>query len=177
MTKYLFESQRLGFKNLTNDVIDETIRMNSDSDVMKYFPTVMSPEESMAYINSAIQQQDDYGYSKYAVYVKNSDTFIGIIGLFQVNFESDIFGEVEIGWRLLKEYWHNGYATEGAERVIEYGFNDLDLSVIYSFTAIENKPSAQVMERIGMTYIGTFNHPKVDKGHQLEQHVLYEIHR
>ncbi|QVK12610.1 GNAT family N-acetyltransferase [Weissella ceti] len=175
MTNYLFESERLGFKELTQAVRNETIRMNSDSDVMKYFPEVMSAEESIAYIDSAIEQQNKYGYSKYAVYLKDSDTFIGIIGLFQINFESEIFGEVEIGWRLLKGYWHHGYATEGAERVIKYGFNELNLSAIYSFTAVKNKPSEKVMERIGMAYKGTFNHPKLDKGHPLEQHVLYEI--
>lgn len=175
VTEYLFESERLGFRELNHSVLDETIRMNNDPDVMQYFPAVMTAKESTEYIDNAIEQQKIYGYSKYAVYLKESDNFIGIIGLFQIDFRSDLLGEVEIGWRLLKEYWHHGYASEGAKRVLDYAFDELNLATIYSFTATQNKPSAQVMKRIGMTYKETFNYPKIEKGHPLEQQVLYQI--
>lgn len=57
MTHYLFESERLGFRELNHSVLDETIRMNNDPDVMQYFPAVMTAKESTEYIDNAIEQQ------------------------------------------------------------------------------------------------------------------------
>jgi ribosomal-protein-alanine N-acetyltransferase len=76
---------------------------------------------------------------------------------------------------LKKEIWNKGYATEGAKRCVQYGFEELKLGEIYSFTALPNLPSARVMQKIGMTQIGTFEHPRIPDGHFLKNHVLYHI--
>lgn len=82
---------------------------------------------------------------------------------------------MEIGWRLAKEFWKQGYATEGAKSALDYGFNVLNLDKIVSFTANINTPSQAVMERLGMQKVKNFDHPKVPLHHQLKAHVLYEI--
>lgn len=82
---------------------------------------------------------------------------------------------MEIGWRLAKEFWKQGYATEGAKAVLDYGFNILNLDKIVSFTATINTPSQAVMERLGMQKVKNFEHPKVPLHHELREHVLYEI--
>lgn len=83
----------------------------------------------------------------------------------------------EIGWRLNISAWGHGYASEGAKRVLKYAFKTLDLNEVVSFTAKINERSWKVMERIGMSRDAAedFDHPKVQKGHQLERHVLYRI--
>ena len=81
---------------------------------------------------------------------------------------------MEIGWRLAYDYWGKGYATEGAKASLNYGFKELNLSEIVSFTVPNNLRSRQVMERIGMTYMDEFEHPLLPQEHPLRKHVLYK---
>jgi RimJ/RimL family protein N-acetyltransferase len=80
------------------------------------------------------------------------------------------------GWRLKKEAWGREYATEGAAACLRYGFSELGLDEVYSFTAEVNEPSRNVMKKIGMNFVKTFSHPRVDPGSPLSRHVLYLIH-
>jgi ribosomal-protein-alanine N-acetyltransferase len=82
---------------------------------------------------------------------------------------------IEIGWRLHKKIWNKGYATEGAKACLKYGYENLNLQDVYSFTSKNNKRSEHVMEKIGMIKIGEFYHPKIDRNHPLCEHVLYKI--
>ena len=67
---------------------------------------------------------------------------------------------MEIGWRLAKDFWKQGYATEGAKAALDYGFNVLNLDKIVSFTANINTPSQAVMERLGMHKVKTLIIPR-----------------
>ena len=90
-------------------------------------------------------------------------------------FESYFTPCVEIGWRLSKENWGNGYAIEAAKACIQFGFDILQIEKIVSFTSVYNQRSEIVMKRIGMEYNGIFEHPMIDKSHFLCNHVLYSI--
>lgn len=174
MKTYLFESERLGFREFESDDLKEIVRMNADPEVMTYFPAPMTISESKNYMNNAIIHQESFGFSKYAVDIKITGQFLGIIGLVKIDFESELFGEVEIGWRLLKEHWHKGYAVEGARATLEYGHDQLNIPIIYSFTASVNTPSKKVMDRIGMDYVCEFEYPNVPSDSILKNHVLYK---
>lgn len=83
---------------------------------------------------------------------------------------------MEIGWRLNKDYWGNGYATEAAKAVLNVAFNKLNLSEVYSFTSIANTKSQAVMERLGMVNTNkNFNHPMLPENSPLSEHFLYKI--
>jgi RimJ/RimL family protein N-acetyltransferase len=84
---------------------------------------------------------------------------------------------VEIGWRLKKEAWGCGYATEAAGECLRHGFEGLGLEKIYSFTAALNTRSENVMKKIGMKSAGEFDHPSIRKGLPLCRHVLYVSNR
>ncbi|MFP3422175.1 GNAT family N-acetyltransferase, partial [Bacillus sp. SIMBA_161] len=90
--------------------------------------------------------------------------FIGFIGLLDVNFDIGVKGATEIGWRLDQQFWKRGYATEGAKACLDYAFQELGKTAIYSFTAAINLPSITVMKRIGMEKISEFDHPCVAEG-------------
>lgn len=109
--------------------------------------------------------------------VKATNEFIGFIGFHTATFESDFTPCIEIGWRLKKEAWGKGYATEGAKACLEYGFEELGFDEIYSFTADINEPSKQVMRKIGLKFLTEFDHPKVDPDSTLREHVLYYVQR
>ena len=149
--------------------------MNGDSEVMQYFPSILSEEEVVKMLGRIKSHFDEWGYGLYATEEKHSKEFIGFIGLSHPRFESDFTPCVEIGWRLRKCSWGQGYATEGAKAVLNYAFTVLDLSEVFSFTALTNVPSYRVMEKIGMTREGVFIHPNLPVEHALAEHWLYRI--
>ena len=177
MNNYIFTSSRLGFRNWLTKDEPHFSEMSCDKDVREYFPTLLSYEESLNSIESFKSHYDEHGFTIYAVDELVSSEFIGYIGF--KKFKLDMLKEecVEIGWGLARRFWNKGYATEGAIRCVEYGFQQLGFKKIYSFTSPLNKRSENVMKRIGMVKIGEFNHPRVTEGHILQKHVLYMIKR
>ena len=111
----------------------------------------------------------------FAATLKETNELIGVIGLSSPTFEAHFTPCVEIGWRLASTHWGRGYATEGAEAVLQYGFTKSGLNEIVSFTIPANLRSVCVMEKIGMhrDAKGDFAHPKLPADHQLSQHILY----
>nr|WP_174507310.1 GNAT family N-acetyltransferase [Acinetobacter sp. Marseille-Q1620] len=151
------------------------IKMGLDPEVMKYFPNLLTKDESLRIIEIVKEIIDRKQWGIFAVELKENHEFIGFIGLHDQPVQFDFSPCVEIAWRLAKEYWGKGYATEGAKAVLEYAFNTLHLDKVVSFTASINKPSESVMKKIGMTKVKEFNHPEFSSAPDLEKHVLYEI--
>lgn len=172
---YIFESERLGFRRWKDDDREEFARMNADPEVMEYFPQTLTKVESDALIDRFERHTEQRGYGIWAVERKEDGVFIGFIGLLEVGFDAGFQGAVEIGWRLGHEFWKQGYATEGARACLDYAFGVLGLGEIVSFTATLNQPSETVMQRIGMTKAGEFDHPKLAESSPLRRHVLYKI--
>lgn len=172
---YDFESNRLGFRRWREaDKLPFSI-MNSDPKVMEYFPNMLTKEQSDEFVDRINNHFCQYGYGLWAVEVKETNEFIGFIGFFTATFESSFTPCIEIGWRLSGKYWNNGYATEGAKECLQYGFHNLGMNEIYSFTSFINKPSINVMKKIGLQEECTFLHPKIDESNPLCLHVLYKI--
>jgi len=169
------ETERLILREWIDGDIQPFVDMNCDPDVMRFFPKHLTAEESRQFIakSNSILLEKQFGL--WAVEIKESGEFIGFIGLAIPTFETSFTPCTEIGWRLTKQSWGKGYATEGAKRVLQYAFKNLDLKEVVSFTSELNRPSIKVMERIGMKRSPSedFNHPRVEKGHRLERHVLY----
>ena len=149
--------------------------LNADPEVMRYFPATLSRTESDAMadrIQSALNQRK---WGLFAAELRSKQAFIGFIGLSVPGFEAFFTPCVEIGWRLAREHWNQGLATEGARAIARFAFENLKLPSIVSFTAEENLPSRRVMEKIGMRHEADFDHPKLAQGHPLRRHVLYRL--
>lgn len=171
----MLETERLILRQWKERDYFPFIKMGLDPKVMEYFPSLLSEDESLEFINKAKEIIDKNKWGFWAIELKQSREFIGFIGLHNQPEQFNFSPCVEIGWRLAKEYWGKGYATEGAKAALEYAFNNLNLNKVVSFTADSNIPSESVMKKLGMTKVGEFNHPKLTSGHHLEKHVLYEI--
>ncbi|MCC2686683.1 MAG: family N-acetyltransferase [Paenibacillaceae bacterium] len=169
------ETPRLRLRDWEDEDLEPFSRLNADEQVMRYFPKTLSWEETAASYKAFISEFRECGFGFYAVEIKESKEFIGFIGFHRATFESDFTPCVEIGWRLKKEAWGKGYATEGAAACLSYGFAELGLGEVYSFTAEVNEPSKNVMRKIGMSFVKTFAHPRVDPGSPLAKHVLFRI--
>ena len=153
------------------------IAMNSDEEVMRYFPALQTREETLAQIERFQKFIDENGYGFFAVERKDTGAFIGFTGLSQPRFESFFTPCVEIGWRLDKAQWGMGFAQEAARACLDLAFERIGLKEVYSFTSLFNIPSMNVMQKIGMVKVGQFEHPNLADGHRLKTHVLYKIER
>ena len=172
---YLFSSARLGFRNWSPQDLDGLTAINQDSDVMKYFPELISRTDTESFINRMQTKCETKGYCYFAVDELQGKSFIGFIGLSDQDFEASFTPCVDIGWRLSRKAWGKGYATEGARRCLRYAFEDLGLTVIMAHCPVVNIPSWKVMEKIGMQRLYTFKHPVLKGSTKLESCYLYEI--
>jgi len=171
-----YETERLILRQWQESDIAPFAEMNSDSEVMKYFPKTLSFDETLEMYNRCKGNKNGFGQGVglYPAEEKISGKFIGFVGL---NIPSYMPDCVEIGWRLRKEFWGKGYATEAAKKWLEIGFDEYDLKEIISFTAKQNQKSQEVMKRIGMKRDEKrdFFHPKISKDHPLAFHVFYAL--
>ena len=182
----LLTTQRLLLRPWRESDRPEFARLNDDPAVMEFMPRRLPRDESdatAARIQAVIEER---GWGFWAVEVKagegggaNAAAFIGFVGLSVPSFSAHFTPCVEIGWRLAKEHWGAGYASEAAAACLRFGFERLKLQQIVAFTVPLNKRSIGVMERIGMSRNPSddFDHPKLPPGHPLQRHVLYRINR
>jgi RimJ/RimL family protein N-acetyltransferase len=135
--------------------------LNADPRVTEHFPSTLSREESDALVDNIVAKFEKHGFGFWAVEVPGVAAFVGFIGLSVPNFETHFTPCVEVGWRLSREHWNHGYATEGAEAALRFGFQTLQLDQIVAFTVPGNVRSRRVMEKIGMAH-----NPADDFDHQ-----------
>lgn len=177
MSKYLFTSERLGFRKWEKSDLEPFSAMCADPEVMKYFPGVLTKEECSQFITRMNAMQAEKGYCYFAVDTLADREFIGFIGLKWQT--SDVLDHpfLDIGWRIGKDFWGRGYASEGAERCLQWAFQNTNEENIYATAAVENKASIRVMEKIGMHYWREFSDP-VFAGHpEYDKVVVYSIKR
>ena len=151
--------------------------MNADPRVMEYFPSVLTTEESNAFVDRIEARFDEQGYGLWAVEVPGTAPFIGFVGLAPQGAEFPFGPAIEVGWRLAHRYWGLGYATEGARAALRCGTETFGITEFVSMTAKVNLPSQRVMRRLGMTHHASddFDHPRLPPGHRLRPHVLFRL--
>jgi len=142
--------------------------INADPEVMRYLGGLRSREESDATVDWASGLIAERGWGLWAVEVVGGPSFIGVTGLNQTDV---IPGSVEVSWRLGRQHWGQGYATEAAREAVRFGFEQLGLDEIVSMTVPANLRSRRLMERLGMT------HDPTDAPPELTRHVLYRLRR
>lgn len=172
---YLFKSDRLGFRNWSNRDIAEFAELNADEAVMEHFPATLSKKEAEQLVARLRSHFTTNGFTYYATEILATKAFIGMIGLAYQTYETAYTPAIDIGWRLKRSAWGKGYATEGAKRCLEYGFNELGIHQVIAVCPINNQKSERVMQKIGMTKVGTFLHPELVDYPEYQKHVCYEI--
>ena len=178
MTPIELETARLRLRQWKLEDRGPYAALNADPEVMRYFPAPQSREQSDRSIDVWSAELADRGWSNWALALKDTDALVGFVGLTVPRRQLHFMPCVEIGWRLAREHWKRGYATEAARAALGVGFGQAGLAEIVSFTALGNAPSRAVMERIGMVNSGEdFDHPALPEGHVLRRHCLYRLGR
>ncbi len=174
---YIISTERLGLRMWRDDDCIPFTQMNKDAVVMKYFPKTLTGIETTAMLNRIKAHFENHGFGLFALEKRTAKEFIGFTGFMVPLFESFFTPCIEIGWRIKKEEWNKGYATEAAKACLQHGFQTLQFSQVYSFTSLLNLKSESVMQKIGMTKCAEFNHPAIAMNNPLCRHVLYKIEK
>lgn len=175
-TDIFIETERLILRRFKDEDQRPFAQLNGDPEVMRYFPTPLTAQQSNELATEINRRIDANGYGFWAAERKEDNVFIGFVGLNKTGDKLPFPPTVEIGWRLDKPYWGKGYASEAAKASLKFAFETLKLPEVISFTAILNKPSQKVMTRIGMKHEGDFfDHPMLADGHCLKPHIIYKI--
>lgn len=173
------ETDRLVLRNWIDSDRDLFREIFSDPKVMEFFPYRRSHREAdeiMERVRGLIER-DGIGF--FAMALKDTDEPIGFCGMSPTSLEPALPKDtIEIGWRLATRFWGNGYVTEAARALLDFGFSTMGYGEIVSFAVAGNRRSTAVMERIGMRRdeSGDFDHPRVPDTHpHLKRHVLYRL--
>ena len=152
--------------------------LNAHARVMEYFPAPLAREASDAMAARCAGEIAHRGWGLWAAEVPGVAPFIGFIGISIAGPGLPCSGAIEIGWRLDLAHWGKGYATEGARASLQFAFEEIGLPEIVSFTAVVNRRSQAVMERLGMHRDSRlFEHPRCPEGSAIRSHVLYWLGR
>ncbi|QBO57102.1 GNAT family N-acetyltransferase [Chryseobacterium salivictor] len=160
MAKIFVDTERLILREIISEDIERIFLLDSNPEVMKYIGVkpVTKLEESEETIQKIRKQYTENGIARWAVIEKKSNLLIGWCGLKLLTDPVNGFKNVyELGYRFLPGYWGKGYATESAKGVLEYGFRNMNLNVIYTCAVIQNIDSNKILkDKLGFEEKATF---------------------
>jgi RimJ/RimL family protein N-acetyltransferase len=152
-------TERLNLVPFTDDHVDGLSILNSDPEVMRYI--LGRPEtrdETVAVVERVKRRWIEIGYSWWSFIERDSGEIVGAGCLQNLRREAtaspDPSCPLEIGWRLRRDYWHRGLATEAARAIAGFAFDTVHADELYAVCDPDNTASANVMKRLGMQYAG-----------------------
>jgi RimJ/RimL family protein N-acetyltransferase len=147
------ETERLVLRPVASDDLDHFAPMDADPEVMRYVGDgrPRTRAEAAAGLDRIAGSWRDHGFGMFAAQVRATGAVAGWVGLAVPAFLPEVLPAVEIGWRLRREFWGSGYATEAARAVLPFAFGDCGLDRLVSIRHVDNVASGRVMEKLGMT--------------------------
>ncbi|MEM9017011.1 MAG: GNAT family N-acetyltransferase [Verrucomicrobiota bacterium] len=146
------ETERTRMRPFTTDDAEESFSWFGDAEVMEYaFGADATMGDTADRIDRYIDHQNRWGFSKWIVLDRETDSPIGDAGFFQMPEGRG----VELGYRLARSKWGRGLATEVAQRWIEMAGDFLDVPVLFAYAQDENTGSFRVMEKVGFVFSQT----------------------
>ena len=172
----MIETERLIVRPWRDADREPFFAMACDPEVMRYLLPLNTRAESDERIDSLMAMQAEHGHCFWAVERREDARFLGFCG---VVIPREPIWEHEIGWRLARNAWGQGYAYEAAQASLDWAWKHIETPSIMAITNIENTRSWGLMERQGMRRFPDedFEHPSVPVGDPLRPHILYRIHR
>jgi RimJ/RimL family protein N-acetyltransferase len=157
----VLETERLLLARLSYDHCEFIFELVNEPSFKRYIgdKDVQSLEDAQRYLREGpIGSYERFGYGLFLVNVKETGLPAGICGLVK----REEFDDPDLGFAFLERYRRNGYASESARAVLEYGFDDLGLDRIIAMADPENAPSVRLLENLGFTYERKVRMPEDD---------------
>jgi len=157
------ETDRLVLRQFTAADVDDLVELDSDPAVMLYVTGGRGTSRAEM-VDEVLPHwlafyDDDRGFGFWAAIGKRTGRFLGWFH-FRPHTPG---GPVELGFRLRREAWGRGYATEGSRALIHKGFTELGVDRVYAEAVAVNIASRRVMEKAGLRYVRTFHSDWPDK--------------
>jgi [ribosomal protein S5]-alanine N-acetyltransferase len=158
--KIFAETERLLLREMLPDDINGMFELDSDPEVHRYLGN--QPVADLAQLKAVIEfvrkQYLDNGIGRWAVVEKASGNFIGWSGLKLVReLNNNHIDYHDLGYRLIRKYWGQGYATEAAIAALAYGFGTMNLKEIFAAADVNNAASNRVLQKVGFRLVETFD--------------------
>ena len=174
------ETERLLLRSWREEDREPFAAMSVDQEVMRHLGGTIDRAESDAVIDRLATVDHEQGHTFWAVERKDLGVMIGFCGLRRGGHEgTPVRDELEIGWRLARSAWNQGFAREAAQATLDWGWANRDAARIAAWTVPANTGSWGLMIRLGMVHRPDldFDHPRFEPGHPLCRHVVYTIGR
>ena len=174
MYPYLFTTPRLGFRRWQASDLDAFTAINSDPEVMRFFQKPLLKKDTLAMMERMERLYEEKGFCYFAVEHLADQSLIGTIGLGWKTFEADFTPTVDLGYRIGKAWWNQGFSTEGAAACLDYA-RQLQIPKVVAMASLGNSASIQVMKKIGMQYWKEFDHPDLQDSPSIQRCSLYQL--
>ena len=166
----IIETKRLYLRELQLNDVNELVKILCDNESMTFYPRPYTQDEVIRWVRRNIKSYKENKFGLWAVINKEDNFFIGDCGITLQNIENKWLPE--LGYHINKDFCNKGYATEAAKACIDYAFQVLKLSKIFTYTKVDNFPSRKVAEKNGMLFVKEFK--KEVMGETVVE-VLYQI--
>jgi RimJ/RimL family protein N-acetyltransferase len=164
-------TDRLTLRTFRADDLPLYAALNADPEVAQYLGGPASREYSDEIAEWANECYATNGLGLLAIERREDRRFLGMCGLHEQDWYPD---DLEIGWRLAREHWGHGYATEAAEAWLGHAFGGRGLPRVISITDTDNARSVAVMKRVGMSFDHHAVLPDEETGEPFDS-VIYSI--
>jgi len=159
--KKSIETDRLILREIRVTDIDGMYALDSDPEVQRYLGNnpLQTKEQSLEAINFIRQQYIDNGIGRWAIIDKQTNDFIGWTGLkYITELTNKHINYYDLGYRLRKEYWGKGIASESAIASLTLAFDELKAQEVYAIADSENIGSNAILKKIGFTLLEVFDY-------------------
>ncbi len=145
----ILETSRITLRPFRAEDVDLLSELMANRDFMRFSLGVYTREQTLGFLEKVLTWEREGLPSQFAVEIKSEGTLLGYCGFFHQDVDGT--SEIEIGYRLHRDYWNKGLATEAATAARDHAFRDLKLPRVISLIHPENIASRCVAEKIGMT--------------------------
>ncbi|MCR6640850.1 MAG: GNAT family N-acetyltransferase [Sporocytophaga sp.] len=152
------QTDRLIFKEYKPEYANLAHKVFSDPQTMFFWPTPFSINETQKWIERSLQSYKENGFGRYAIFLKETDEFIGDCGILKT--ETDNVLVHDLGYIIHEPFWNSGFGIEAAKAVMEFGFKKLNIESLYANMPFNHAASIKVAEKLGMKRIKEFNNNK-----------------
>lgn len=153
----ILQTERLMLKTRTPDDLEACVEMDTDPQVTEFIPGTWDGScGHIAFLRERMQSPYPEGMGYWSVFAKeNPADFLGWVHLLPIQDDEQA---AEIGWRLKRSAWGNGYATEAARSILAHAFGTLGLRRIEAHTHVRNEASKKVIGKLGLRHVADFNY-------------------
>lgn len=147
-----FATARLRLRPRAIEDLDTSIAINSDPEVMRFLGDVWPPERQRVHLSTQIATDFGPGLGYWSLFERGSDEMLGWVLLVPLPRTED----VQIGYRLRRDAWGRGLATEAATTIMAHGLQTLKLPAIAAVVHPANLASQRVLAKLGLADVGTY---------------------